>query len=118
MSRTTYKYPKSHWDPRILDYVGLKQTEPYYKNYIYKCLLTKLEGSYRYGRYELDDDLIEIFRNENTIPSHFLHFYKYVSKNSLNYALSKLRRNGNDIKSEVFTISFDQNGENLEDLEL
>ena len=115
MSRTIQKYPKSHWDPRILEYVGLKPNETYYKNYVYKCLLTKLHGNYRYGRYELDDDILEIMRPQN---ESYGYYYKYASKSSLNYLLSLLRKSGNEVDSKLFVISFDQNGQNLEDLEL
>ena len=114
MSLGLRKYPKSHWDPRILDYVGLKNNEAYYKNYVYKCLLNKLEGQYRYGRYELDDDLIDIIRSQNDA---YAYYYKYASKNSLNYFLGMLKISENELDSQIFKISFDQNGEDLQNLE-
>lgn len=118
MTSTSYKYPKSTWDPRILDYIGLKKNETYYKNYIYKCLITKLQGNYRYGRYELDEELINIFRDSSAIYSQNSYYYKYSSKSSLNYLLDSLRNKSTYVNPDIFIISFDENGESFDDIEL
>ena len=113
-STAVYKYPKSEWDKNLLEYIGLRTDQLYYKNYVYKCLLTRLQGNYRYGRYELDDDLMNILRANNG-----QYYYKYASRSGISYMLTKMRnRVGGGESNEVFTISFDENGEELIDLEL
>lgn len=102
-------YPKSHWNVDILEYLQLDTTSVYYKSYLLKCLTSKL--SYAYGRYEIDDDLMNVFKNNN-----YNIWWKYMSKSGLDHAIRTFR-NENCSKS-VYKMNFNENGNLVEGLQL
>ena len=106
------KYDKSSWDPVFLEHIGLQKNGLYYKNYIFKCLTKKLNNSY--GRYELDNELISIISkatNQNYI-------WKYASKTNLKYLINYLKSNQRYTEHNNFIITFDQTGNDINQLEL
>lgn len=109
----TTKYPKSYWDDNIIEYIGLKKGSPYYKNYICTCLLNKIKqkGNFRYGRYELDDELIGIFGTK--LNSNYI--WRYSSKSGISQILRYFRHssNSNLSNTQIFTINFVENGNNV-----
>ena len=111
MSIYTTKYPKSYWDVEILDYLSLDKSKSYYKSYICKCLITKLKNNnnYSYGRYELDDQLLEIFKNK--IGD---YVWKYSSKCGIERMLRCLRHNDkSSINNGIYTINFIEDGNDV-----
>lgn len=117
MNTYTSKYPKSYWDNDIIEYLGLKKGNPYYKSYMSTCLLNKLKdnGMFSYGRYELDNNLIKIFSTK--LNSNYI--WKYTSKSGINNMLSYFRHSDTNYKNESFyVIDFNEDGNNVEVLSI
>ena len=117
MTDVLFKYQKSKWDPKFLKYIGLKCDEKYYKNYIFQCLLKKLEKNYipQYNRYEIDDELFSFFRDDIKNNKYkYMIYYKYLTKYNLNNFINTLRNN----EPDNIVISFDNSGLNIDFLEL
>ena len=118
MSYQTTKYPKSYWDDSIIEYIGLKKGNAYYKNYVATCLLNKMKqnGRYSYGRYELEEDLMEIFRNKLNTN----YMWRWTSKSGINNVLSYFRHsNYNTVNSShVYVIDFNEDGGNVHEISI
>ena len=112
------KYPKSYWDDNIIEYIGLKKGDSYYKNYIVTCLLNKIKekGNYKYGRYQLDDELIEIFGSKLNTN----YVWRYSSKSGISQILRYFRHSSkSDLSgSKIFTIDFVENGNEINSLSI
>jgi len=113
MSKYTTRYPQSYWDPVIIKYIGLDTGKTYYKNYINKCLITKLnlnKDSYRYGRYDLDDELKNIIKDK----TEHNYYWWYTSKAGLNRLLSLFRSDTPIVNTDIYTIKFDEFGKDIQ----
>ncbi len=106
------EYDKSSWEPAFLEHIGLKKDVLYYKSYIFKCLTRKLNNCY--GRYELDNELIDIISK----ASNQNYIWKYASKTNLKYLLGYLKSDKIHTDDKKFIITFDQMGNDINQLEL
>ena len=102
-------YPKSNWNPDLLDYLNLDSTKLYYKSYVIKCLANKLNFSY--GRYEIDDELMNLFKNIN-----YNIWWKYMSKSGLDFAIRNFRNASNS--KTIYKMTFNENGNFVEGIQL
>ena len=112
MSTYTTKYPKSYWDPNFLDYIGLDPNSTYYKNHVLKCIIIKLNKDILYGRYELDDELQDLIKTKMNIN----YIWRYSSKNGLNNILSYFKSTQPVKSTSIYTIDFNENGNNIEEV--
>lgn len=95
---TTFQshYPPAFYSSDLCQYLGLNHRNKFYKSYILKCLLNKLrnENPSHYYSYKLDNELINIFTNNNIN----IGWNKYMSKTRLNRTLSYFKKNTFDKK--------------------
>jgi hypothetical protein len=115
MKSYTTKYPKSHWDPIIINYIGLKTGTAYYKSYVSKCLITKLNSNNKYDKYDrfdFDDEFQNIIKNK--MNTEFL--WKFSSINGLNNLLSYFKSDVSVETASIYTINFNENGNNIHEL--
>lgn len=101
--------PKSNWNSELLEYLNLDSTQLYYKSYLVKCLQNKL--NFQYGRYEIDDELMNLFKSCN-----YNIWWKYMSKSSLEYAIRNFRNSSNS--KTIYKMSFNENGNFVEGINL
>lgn len=71
--------------PEICEYLNINPNDKYYKSYILKCILNKLNTNI-WNQYILDDNLVKIFRANNA------NFYwNNVSKSRIYSYIEKLK---------------------------
>ena len=116
MSTYTSRYPKSYWDPVIINYIGLKLGKAYYKNYVYKCLITKLntinKTNINYYRFKFDDEFQNIIKEK--INTNYV--WRYSSRSGLNNLLSYFRSNVPIQSTSIYVINFNENGNNIQNV--
>lgn len=105
----TISYPKSNWNEDFINYLKLDTTGVYYKSYLLKCLAGKLQFSY--GRYEIDDDLMNIFKKNN-----YNIWWKYMSKSGLDHAIRTFRNN--NCSKSIYKMNFNENGKLVDGIQL
>ena len=87
---TYYKNEEFKWAPTYFNgdlcrYLGISPHKTHYKSYLQKKLMQKLE--LKYGRYQLDEDLCIILKNNDI----YVGWYNQTSKTGLSKLLTKLR---------------------------
>lgn len=80
------KYPPTYFNKDLCEYLELNPYQKYYKTYLLKKLINKLE--FKFGQYRLDDDFYKILEQNNI---YLYGWCKSSSKNSLSIYLTKLR---------------------------
>ena len=83
-------YKGNYYNAELCRFIGLHPAKLYYKSYIVQCLMNKLE--YKYGRYALNQGIIQIM-NDNNINFYWNH---NISKTQLNRLISQLKINQPD----------------------
>ena len=75
----------SKYVPAICEYLNISPNGKYYKSYILKCILNKLNKNI-WNQYVLDDSLVKIFRDNN---ANF--YYNNICKSRIYSYVEKLK---------------------------
>ncbi len=106
-----YKYQPTYFNQDLCNYLEISPLKRYYKNYLLKKLLNKLE--FKLGHYRLDDDLYNILEQNNI----FVYGWcKSSSKNSLSKYLSKLR--SSTPNKNYLILSIDEKGNKIDSISI
>ena len=103
---TDYKYHPSYFNQDLCNYLEINPIKRYYKTYLLKILINKLE--FKFGQYRLDDDLYKILEQNNI---YLYGWSKSSSKNSLSIYLGKLRCSTPD--RNYLVLSINEKGKNM-----
>ena len=101
-----YKYLPSYFNEDLCNYLEISPLKKYYKTYLLKKLINKLE--FKFGLYRLDDDLYKILEQNNI---YLYGWCKSSSKNSLSKYLSKLRSSSPN--KNYLILSIDEKGNEM-----
>jgi hypothetical protein len=82
-----FRWAPTYFNGDLCRYLGVSPHKKYYKSFLQKKLMQKLE--LKYGRYHLDDDFYNILKNNDI----YVGWYKQASKTTLSKFLSELRSN-------------------------
>lgn len=102
-------YKGDYYNSDICRFIGLHPSKLYYKSYIVQCLMNKLE--FKYGRYQLNQDCIQIM-NDNNIYMGWNHSF---SRSQLNRIVSQLKLQKPDT-SICIVLKIYEEGNNMEQL--
>ena len=102
-------YKGNYYNAELCRFIGLHPSKLYYKSYIVRCLMNKLE--YKYGRYALNDAIIQIMNNNNIN----LYWNHNMSKAQLTRMISQLQINHPD-NSIYLVLKINEEGNNTAEL--
>ena len=111
MNNYKNKYPTTYFDKDLCEYLELNPYQKYYKNYLLKKLINKLE--FKFGLYRLDDDFYKILEQNNI---YLYGWCKSSSKNSLSKYLSKLR--SSTPNKNYLILSIDEKGNKMDSISI
>lgn len=106
-----YRWSPTYFNGDLCRYLGISPHKTHYKSYLQRRLMQKLE--LKYGRFQLDDDLYNILKDNDV----YVGWYKQASKTMLSKYLTQLR-SSNANTSTYLVLKMYEEGDKLQCLSI